>query len=96
MEPGLFIGFGSTRAGNEAAAGKSFEGAVAYCAALEAAGEIESVEDVLLNAHGGDLRRLTDGSATRRPRRPAQLPTARFRSLRRMGRAPGVRGCLPP
>jgi len=54
-EFGLFIGFGSPRAGKEAAAGKNFEEAVAYCEALKAAGEIESVEYVLLAAHGGDL-----------------------------------------
>lgn len=54
-EFGLFIGWGSPRAGKEAAAGKVFEEAVAYWTALQAAGEIESVEQVLLSAHGGDL-----------------------------------------
>jgi hypothetical protein len=54
-EFGLFIGWGSPRAGKEAAAGKVFEEAVAYWNRLQAAGEIESVEQVLLSAHGGDL-----------------------------------------
>jgi hypothetical protein len=54
-EFGLFIGWGSPYAGKEAAAGKMFEEAVAYWDALKAAGEIESVELVLLNRHGGDL-----------------------------------------
>lgn len=52
---GLFIGFGYPHAGKEAAAGKVFEECVAYCEALKAAGEVESVEYVLLNLHGGDL-----------------------------------------
>ena len=51
----LFIGFGSPRAGKEAAAIKSFEESVAYADGLKAAGEVESVEYVLLNPHGGDL-----------------------------------------
>ncbi len=54
-EYGLFIGWGSPRAGKEAAASKVFEEAVAYWGALQAAGEIESVECVLLASHGGDL-----------------------------------------
>ena len=54
-EFGLFIGWGSPRAGKEAAAGKVFEEAIAYWNTLQAAGEIESVEVVLLAAHGGDL-----------------------------------------
>ncbi len=54
-EFGLFIGWGSPYAGKEAAAGKVFEEAVAYWNALKAAGEIESVEQVLLARHGGDL-----------------------------------------
>jgi hypothetical protein len=54
-EFGLFIGWGSPYAGKEAAAGKVFEEAVAYWDALKAAGEIESVEQVLLSPHGGDL-----------------------------------------
>ena len=54
-EFGLFIGWGSPRAGKEAAAGKVFEEAVAYWNGLQAAGEIESVELVLLTSHGGDL-----------------------------------------
>ena len=54
-EFGLFIGWGSPRAGKEAAAARIFEEAVAYWNALQAAGEIESVEQVLLTYHGGDL-----------------------------------------
>ena len=54
-EFGLFIGWGSSRAGKEAAAGKLFEEAVAYWDSLKSAGEIESVEQVLLTSHGGDL-----------------------------------------
>ncbi len=46
---------GSPRAGKEAGAGKVFDEAVAYWNALQAAGEIESVEHVLLRHHGGDL-----------------------------------------
>jgi hypothetical protein len=54
-EFGLFIGWGSSRAGREAAAGKVFDDAVAYWNGLKAAGEIESFELVLLTPHGGDL-----------------------------------------
>jgi hypothetical protein len=54
-EFGLFIGWGPPRVGKEAAAGKVFEEAIAYWNALQAAGEIESVEYVLLASHGGDL-----------------------------------------
>ena len=54
-EFGLFIGWGSPRAGREAAAAKVFEEAVAYWNRLKAAGEIESLEIVFLTAHGGDL-----------------------------------------
>ena len=51
----LFIGFGSSRAGRERIAAQNFEDSVAYAEQLKAAGEIESVEIVILNAHGGDL-----------------------------------------
>ncbi len=54
-ENALFIGFGSPRAAKEAAAIKNFEESVAYAEGLKAAGEIESVEYVLLTSHGGDL-----------------------------------------
>ncbi len=54
-EYGLFIGWGPTRTGKEIATVKVFEEAVAYWDRLKAAGEIESVEQVLLGAHGGDL-----------------------------------------
>lgn len=52
----LFIGFGSPRPGRERVAGQNFDDSVAYAEQLKAAGEIESVEIVILNAHGGDLR----------------------------------------
>ena len=54
-EFGLFIGWGSSQTGREAAGFKVFEEAVAYYDRLKAAGEIESWESVLLNPHGGDL-----------------------------------------
>lgn len=54
-EYALFIGFGSPRAGKEAAAVRNFEDCVAYSEALKGAGEIESAEYVLLDSHGGDL-----------------------------------------
>ncbi len=54
-EFGLFIGWGEPRAGKEAAAGKVFGEAAAHYTALQAAGEIESFETVVLGAHGGDL-----------------------------------------
>ena len=54
-EYALFIGFGTPRAGKEAAAIKNFEELAAFAEKLKAAGEIESVEYVLLNSHGGDL-----------------------------------------
>jgi hypothetical protein len=54
-EFGLFVGWGPTRSGREAATDRAFGEAVAYWNALKAAGEIESVEVVILAAHGGDL-----------------------------------------
>jgi hypothetical protein len=54
-EYGLFIGWGSPRTGKEAASYKVFGDAAAYWKGLQAAGEIESVETVLLGYHGGDL-----------------------------------------
>lgn len=54
-ENGLFIGWGTSRLGREKAAGALFEEAVAYWNGLKAAGEIESLELVLLQVHGGDL-----------------------------------------
>jgi hypothetical protein len=54
-EYGLFIGWGSPRTGREAAAYQAFQDAVTYMKGLQAAGEIESFETVLLNYHGGDL-----------------------------------------
>jgi hypothetical protein len=54
-ESGLFIGWGSSQTGREAAGFKLFEEAVAFYERLKASGEIESWESVLLNPHGGDL-----------------------------------------
>ena len=54
-ESGLFIGWGDVRTGRDAAASKVFAEALAYWPTLQAAGEIESVETVILGAHGGDL-----------------------------------------
>ena len=54
-ESGLFIGWGDIRTGRDAAANKVFAEALAYWPTLQAAGEIESVETVILGAHGGDL-----------------------------------------
>jgi len=54
-EYGLFVGWGSSRVGREAAAAKLFQESVAYWDGLKTSGEIESVEMVLLGAHGGDL-----------------------------------------
>jgi hypothetical protein len=55
MATGLFIGWGAIRAGRTAASRKVFAEAMAYWPALQAAGEIESFETVLLQFHGGDL-----------------------------------------
>jgi hypothetical protein len=54
-ESGLFIGWGDPHPGKAVASLKVFEEAVAYWESLRAAGEIESVETVLLGYHGGDL-----------------------------------------
>lgn len=54
-EHGLFIGWGVIRAGREAATDTVFQEALDYWGGLKAAGDIESVELVLLSAHGGDL-----------------------------------------
>lgn len=54
-ESGLFIGWGDIRTGRNAAANKVFAEALAYWPTLQAAGEIESFETVILGAHGGDL-----------------------------------------
>jgi hypothetical protein len=54
-DSGLFIGWGDIRAGRTAASNKVFAEALGYWPALQAAGEIESFETVILRAHGGDL-----------------------------------------
>ena len=54
-EHAIFIGWGSTRSGKQAAVEKVFGEAVAYWNGLKASGDVEGVEIVLLSAHGGDL-----------------------------------------
>lgn len=54
-DTGLFIGFGYPVPGREAQATKVFTEAVDYYSRLQQAGEIESFESVLLEAHGGEL-----------------------------------------
>src|SRR3989304_7384330 len=54
-DSGLFIGWGDIRAGRTAASNKVFAEALAYWPTLQAAGEIESFETVILRAHGGEL-----------------------------------------
>jgi hypothetical protein len=54
-ESGLFIGWGDIRTGRTAASQKVFAEALAYWPTLQAAGEIESFETVILGVHGGDL-----------------------------------------
>ena len=54
-ESGLFIGWGDIRTGRTAASNKVFAEALAYWTTLQAAGEIESFETVILRVHGGDL-----------------------------------------
>ncbi len=54
-ESGLFIGWGDIRADRTTASSKVFAEALAYWPTLQAAGEIESYETVILTAHGGDL-----------------------------------------
>lgn len=58
-EAGLFIGWGEPHPGKELASLKVFEEAAAYWESLRAAGEVESVETVLLGYHGGDLGGFT-------------------------------------
>jgi hypothetical protein len=54
-DSGLFIGWGGVRPGRAAASRTVFAEALAYWPTLQAAGEIESFETVLLGFHGGDL-----------------------------------------
>jgi hypothetical protein len=51
----IFIGFSNPVYGREQASAKVFQDALAYCGRLQAAGEIESADAVLLDPHGGDL-----------------------------------------
>ena len=54
-ESALFIGWGDPYPGKAIASLEVFEEAVTYWESLRTAGEIESVETVLLGYHGGDL-----------------------------------------
>ena len=58
-ESALFIGWGDPYPGKAIASLEVFEEAVAYWESLRAAGEVESVETVLLGYHGGDLSGFT-------------------------------------
>jgi hypothetical protein len=51
----IFIGFSGAVHGREQASEKVFRDALEYCGRLQAAGEIESFDAVLLDPHGGDL-----------------------------------------
>jgi hypothetical protein len=55
-EFGYMVGWGSAKAGREVAVGRVFDEAMAYWNGLQASGEIESFEVVMLGAHGGDLQ----------------------------------------
>jgi hypothetical protein len=51
----IFIGWSNSVRGREQASQKVFAEAMDFWGRLKAAGEIESVDAVLLDAHGGDL-----------------------------------------
>ncbi len=51
----IFVGFANPVRGREQAAGKVFREALEYWGRSQAAGEIEGVDTVLLDPHGGDL-----------------------------------------
>lgn len=51
----IFIGWSNAVRGREQASAKVFAEAMEFWGRLKAAGEIESVDAVLLDAHGGDL-----------------------------------------
>jgi hypothetical protein len=51
----IFVGFSNPVRGREQAAGMVFREAMEYWGRLQAAGEIESVDAVVLDPHGGDL-----------------------------------------
>ena len=53
---GIFIGWGELVVGRERQSRQVFGEALAYIAAQEQAGSVESHEVVLLTAHGGDLQ----------------------------------------
>jgi hypothetical protein len=54
-DAGLFLGFGSPYPGRERQALKVFAELLEYLGGLQGRGALESVEPVLLQAHGGDL-----------------------------------------
>ena len=58
-EAGLFIGWGEPITGREAKGLEVFAEALAYYAAAEQGGRIESHETVFLSPHGGDLEGFT-------------------------------------
>jgi hypothetical protein len=51
----LFVGWDRAVPGREAASMEDFDEALQFLGGLQQAGEIESFEPVLLQAHGGDL-----------------------------------------
>ena len=51
----IFIGWGNSVRGREQASQTVFQEAMEYWGRLQAAGEIEGFDAVLLDAHGGDL-----------------------------------------
>ena len=59
VESALFIGWGDPYPGKAIRSLEVFDEAVAYWESLRAAGEVESVETVLLGYHGGDLSGFT-------------------------------------
>ena len=54
-DAGLFIGWGQVVRGRESEAVEAFNATMEYFGGLQAEGEIESVEPVFLEVHGGDL-----------------------------------------
>jgi hypothetical protein len=54
-ESGLLIGWGDIRTGRSAASQEVFAEALGYWPTLQAAGEIEGFETLILTAHGGDV-----------------------------------------
>ena len=76
----LFIGWNRARPGKEKDALEAFSSALAYFGKQAAAGQIESVEPVILDLHGGDLNGflLIKGSG---PKLAALRASDEFRDL---------------